>query len=140
MTDKKTVKVKLVRSPIGTKESHRATVRGLGLRLRGAAQHRPERYQLALVLRECSDRCPDDAVQHPHRRAVELAHDEPRHVRVLAESLRLLEPVLSGRAVEDAAAILRNACSASRDPPASPHLRLKTARGQSRAHQQNQPA
>ena len=30
--DKKTVKVKLVRSPIGTRESHRATVRGLGLR------------------------------------------------------------------------------------------------------------
>lgn len=27
-----TVKVKLVRSPIGCKESHRATVRGLGLR------------------------------------------------------------------------------------------------------------
>jgi large subunit ribosomal protein L30 len=32
MTDKKTVKVKLVRSPIGTKQSHRDTVRGLGLR------------------------------------------------------------------------------------------------------------
>ena len=30
-TDKK-VKIQLVRSPIGTKESHRATVRGLGLR------------------------------------------------------------------------------------------------------------
>ena len=28
----KTVKVTLVRSPIGTRESHRATVRGLGLR------------------------------------------------------------------------------------------------------------
>jgi large subunit ribosomal protein L30 len=28
----KTVKVQLVRSPIGTKESHRATIRGLGLR------------------------------------------------------------------------------------------------------------
>ena len=27
-----TVKVQLVKSPIGTKESHRATVRGLGLR------------------------------------------------------------------------------------------------------------
>ena len=27
-----TVKLQLVRSPIGTKESHRATVRGLGLR------------------------------------------------------------------------------------------------------------
>ena len=32
MADKKTVTVKLVKSPIGTKESHRATVRGLGLR------------------------------------------------------------------------------------------------------------
>jgi large subunit ribosomal protein L30 len=32
MADKKTVKVKLVRSPIGTKQSHRDTVRGLGLR------------------------------------------------------------------------------------------------------------
>lgn len=32
MTTQQTVKVKLVRSPIGTKESHRATVRGLGLR------------------------------------------------------------------------------------------------------------
>jgi large subunit ribosomal protein L30 len=29
---KKTLKVKLVRSPIGTKASHRATVVGLGLR------------------------------------------------------------------------------------------------------------
>jgi large subunit ribosomal protein L30 len=28
----KTLKVTLVRSPIGTKQSHRATVRGLGLR------------------------------------------------------------------------------------------------------------
>ena len=32
MSDKKTVKVKLVRSVAGTKEAHRATVRGLGLR------------------------------------------------------------------------------------------------------------
>jgi large subunit ribosomal protein L30 len=32
MSAKKTLKVKLVRSPISTKESHRATVRGLGLR------------------------------------------------------------------------------------------------------------
>jgi large subunit ribosomal protein L30 len=29
---KKTLKVTLVKSPIGTKESHRASVRGLGLR------------------------------------------------------------------------------------------------------------
>ncbi|WP_309625353.1 50S ribosomal protein L30 [Methylibium sp.] len=36
MTDKKTLKVKLVCSPIGTKESHRATVRGLGLRKIGS--------------------------------------------------------------------------------------------------------
>jgi large subunit ribosomal protein L30 len=32
MSDKKTVTVKLVRSPIGCKQSHRDTVRGLGLR------------------------------------------------------------------------------------------------------------
>ena len=32
MTIQQTVKIQLVRSPIGTKESHRATVRGLGLR------------------------------------------------------------------------------------------------------------
>jgi len=32
MADKKTVKIKLVKSPIGTKQSHRDTVRGLGLR------------------------------------------------------------------------------------------------------------
>ena len=32
MATQQTVKVQLVRSPISTKESHRATVRGLGLR------------------------------------------------------------------------------------------------------------
>jgi large subunit ribosomal protein L30 len=32
MTTQQTVTVQLVRSPIGCKESHRATVRGLGLR------------------------------------------------------------------------------------------------------------
>ena len=32
MTTQQTVKVQLVRSPIGTKQDHRATVRGLGLR------------------------------------------------------------------------------------------------------------
>ena len=31
-TQQQTVKVQLIRSPIGCKESHRATVRGLGLR------------------------------------------------------------------------------------------------------------
>ena len=31
-TQQQTVKVQLVRSPIGTKQSHRDTVRGLGLR------------------------------------------------------------------------------------------------------------
>ena len=31
-TQQQTVKVQLVRSPFGCKESHRATVRGLGLR------------------------------------------------------------------------------------------------------------
>ena len=35
-TSSSTVKVQLVRSPIGTKESHRATVRGLGLRKVGS--------------------------------------------------------------------------------------------------------
>ncbi|MES2414079.1 MAG: 50S ribosomal protein L30 [Pseudomonadota bacterium] len=32
MTTEKKLKVQLIKSPIGTKESHRATVRGLGLR------------------------------------------------------------------------------------------------------------
>ena len=32
MTAQQKVKIQLVRSPIGCKESHRATVRGLGLR------------------------------------------------------------------------------------------------------------
>jgi large subunit ribosomal protein L30 len=32
MADIKTIKVKLVKSPIGCKQSHRDTVRGLGLR------------------------------------------------------------------------------------------------------------
>ena len=32
MSDKQTLKGQLVRSPIGTKQSHRDTVRGLGLR------------------------------------------------------------------------------------------------------------
>lgn len=32
MSDKQTLKVQLVRSPIGTKQSHRETIRGLGLR------------------------------------------------------------------------------------------------------------
>ncbi len=32
MTSPSTLKVRLVKSPIGTKVSHRATVRGLGLR------------------------------------------------------------------------------------------------------------
>ena len=32
MSTEQIVKIQLVRSPIGTKESHRATVRGLGLR------------------------------------------------------------------------------------------------------------
>jgi large subunit ribosomal protein L30 len=35
-TTQATVKVQLVRSPIGCKESHRATVRGLGLRKIGS--------------------------------------------------------------------------------------------------------
>jgi len=35
-TQNTTVKIQLVRSPIGCKESHRATVRGLGLRKLGS--------------------------------------------------------------------------------------------------------
>ncbi|CUA93234.1 50S ribosomal protein L30 [Thiomonas bhubaneswarensis] len=38
MSDKKTIKVKLVRSVIGTRDSHRATVRGLGLRKLGSVR------------------------------------------------------------------------------------------------------
>ncbi len=38
MSEKKTVKVKLVRSVIGTREDHRATVRGLGLRKLGSVR------------------------------------------------------------------------------------------------------
>jgi large subunit ribosomal protein L30 len=38
MTTQQTVKVQLVRSPIGCKESHRATVRGLGLRKMGSVR------------------------------------------------------------------------------------------------------
>ena len=38
MSTTPTVKVKLVRSPIGCKESHRATVRGLGLRKLGSVR------------------------------------------------------------------------------------------------------
>ncbi|MGQ9725152.1 MAG: 50S ribosomal protein L30 [Tepidimonas sp.] len=38
MATQHTVKVKLVRSPIGCKESHRATVRGLGLRKLGSVR------------------------------------------------------------------------------------------------------
>ncbi len=36
--EQKTVKVQLVRSPIGCKASHRATVRGLGLRKLGSVR------------------------------------------------------------------------------------------------------
>ena len=36
MSTEQTVKIQLVRSPIGTKVSHRATVRGLGLRKLGS--------------------------------------------------------------------------------------------------------
>ncbi|MBL8318135.1 MAG: 50S ribosomal protein L30 [Burkholderiaceae bacterium] len=36
MADKKTLKVRLVKSPIGCKQAHRDTVRGLGLRRLGS--------------------------------------------------------------------------------------------------------
>jgi large subunit ribosomal protein L30 len=38
MSEKKTLTVKLVRSIAGTRESHRATVRGLGLRKLGSTR------------------------------------------------------------------------------------------------------
>jgi len=38
MAEKKTLTVKLVRSVAGTRESHRATVRGLGLRKLGSTR------------------------------------------------------------------------------------------------------
>jgi large subunit ribosomal protein L30 len=38
MAEKKTLTVKLVKSPIGTKADHRATVRGLGLRRLGGVR------------------------------------------------------------------------------------------------------
>jgi len=38
MSEKKTLTVKLVRSVAGTRESHRATVRGLGLRKLGSTR------------------------------------------------------------------------------------------------------
>jgi large subunit ribosomal protein L30 len=38
MSDKKTLKVQLVRSVSGTKQSHRQTVRGLGLRKLGSVR------------------------------------------------------------------------------------------------------
>ena len=42
MSEKKTVTVKLVRSVAGTRESHRATVRGLGLRKLGSQPQRED--------------------------------------------------------------------------------------------------
>ena len=44
MTTQQTVKIQLVRSPIGTKESHRATVRGLGLRKLNSSSFHLERF------------------------------------------------------------------------------------------------
>ena len=38
MADKKMLTVKLVRSPIGTHSTHRATIRGLGLRRVGGSR------------------------------------------------------------------------------------------------------
>ena len=38
MTTQQTLKVQLTRSPIGCRESHRATVRGLGLRKIGSVR------------------------------------------------------------------------------------------------------
>ena len=52
MSEKKTVKVTLVKSPIGTKADHRATLRGLGLRKLNSRRHacRPWHDQQGCVL------------------------------------------------------------------------------------------
>jgi large subunit ribosomal protein L30 len=42
MAEEKTLKVKLVKGLMGTKQSHRATVRGLGLRRRNSSVELPD--------------------------------------------------------------------------------------------------
>ena len=54
MSDKKTIKVKLVRSVIGTRDSHRATVRGLGLRKLGSVSELADTAAVRGMVRKVS--------------------------------------------------------------------------------------
>ncbi|MGC9162427.1 MAG: 50S ribosomal protein L30 [Thiomonas sp.] len=54
MSDKKVIKVKLVRSVIGTRESHRATVRGLGLRKLGSVRELEDTPAVRGMIRKVS--------------------------------------------------------------------------------------
>ena len=54
MSDKKTIKVKLVRSIIGTRDSHRATVRGLGLRKLGSVRELEDTAAVRGMVRKVS--------------------------------------------------------------------------------------
>ncbi len=54
MSDKKTIKVKLVRSVIGTRDSHRATVRGLGLRKLGSVRELEDTAAVRGMVRKVS--------------------------------------------------------------------------------------
>jgi large subunit ribosomal protein L30 len=54
MSDKKTIKVKLVRSVIGTREAHRATVRGLGLRKLGSVRELEDTAAVRGMVRKVS--------------------------------------------------------------------------------------
>ena len=54
MTTAQTVKVQLVRSPIGTRESHRATVRGLGLRKIGSVSELQDSHAVRGMINKIS--------------------------------------------------------------------------------------
>lgn len=54
MSDKKVIKVKLIRSVIGTRESHRATVRGLGLRKLGSVRELEDTPAVRGMIRKVS--------------------------------------------------------------------------------------
>lgn len=54
MSDKKTIKIKLVRSVIGTRDSHRATVRGLGLRKLGSVRELEDTAAVRGMVRKVS--------------------------------------------------------------------------------------
>ena len=55
MTTPQTVKIQLVRSPIGCKESHRATVRGLGLRKMGSTSELEDTPAVRGMINKISD-------------------------------------------------------------------------------------